>query len=190
MSQIRYWDDDRQTPGVGGAARQSQAVSRVNQDFQLSLLDQLSKGDQLLSGSGQFGGMGDSMFGDPTKQLMNIDIEGKEKIWAAQLSSPMGFFHNSSSAGMSSGSGMGALDSVISLSVQAQMVKARNQLQKNQDRYSLAEFVKDVVPDSAAEKSRSYSNIEEFVAFIRSEIDRASSNFGLKKGELKQYLDL
>lgn len=88
------------------------------------------------------------------------------------------------------GSGMGALDNVISLSVQAQMVKARDQLRRNQERYSMQDFVKDVVPESGAVSPRAYGSLEEFVAFIRTEIDRASRDFGLKKGDLKQYLDL
>lgn len=88
----------------------------------LTTFDQLSKG--ILSGN---------MFGsNPLDNLMNLNINGIQKVWAEQLKSPLPQF---STVTKDKNGESNILGDVIALTVREHMVKARKQLARQARRY-------------------------------------------------------
>jgi len=194
MKEIRYWSEsDRVKHQSNTEQKQTrETVEKHAQSFKSSLLSELAgKGGGGLSGNSMkdlFGsGLGNA---DVTGNLMDLDVDGIEKVWAEQLKSPIdsfNFSNNSSNKNNSYAAGIGGLDSFIDLTMQAQMLRAKKALGDDKDLLNMGDFTRALNGDDSEDLIEStYKNIDEFLAHINSEFEKASKTFNVSIDELKR----
>lgn len=190
MTEIRYWHTGNENPGVRSTEQSKkarEAVEKFDKSFRSELLGQLSMldGDALMSGSNN--GLSSDLFGTGGPNLMDLDIDGIEKVWAAQMDSPLNSFGNINS---NSGSDPGGLGGVVDLLVKEQIARARKQLEQQQQNYSLDEFVADVSGEETLPPviSGDAGSLDEFVTSIHQQIKDASSKYEIPASEIRKQL--
>lgn len=202
MNSIRYWQGQPGAPTQNSSDRVKQArqaVDKFDKSFQTELMGQLSTldADALMSGSTNGllsgGGIGSGMFGKKGPQLMDLDIDGIEKVWAAQMNSPLDYF-----GGMGSGSGSfnsdnsstSGLSGVVDLMVKEQIAKARKQIEQQQTNYSFDEFVKDVGGESVIDSPATPppATLDDFISRVNTQINDAAQQYAIPEEDIRKRL--
>ena len=200
MTSIRYWQAQSNSPVQSSSDRVKQAreaVDKFDKSFQAELMGQLSTldADALMSGSanglGSGNGMSPGMFGGKGPQLMDLQIDGIEKVWAAQMDSPLSYFNNTGSSG-SSGNDNNAsgLSSIVDLMVKEQIAKARKQIEHQQNNYSFDEFVNDVGGESVVNSPATPppATLDDFISRINAQIDEAAQQYAVPESDIRKRL--
>lgn len=200
MNSIRYWQAQASTPVQSSSDRVKQAreaVDKFDKSFQAELMGQLSTldADALMGGSANGlipgNGMSPGMFGSKGPQLMNLEVDGIEKVWAAQMDSPLAYFNNMGSSGSSGNdNNAGGLSSVVDLMVKEQIAKARKQIEHQQANYSFDEFVNDVGGESAIDSpaTPSPATLDDFISRINAQINDAAQQYAVPEAEIRKRL--
>jgi hypothetical protein len=190
MNSIRYWDQQQVSVATQQGREKRQAAQQVTQSFQSNLWDKMAA----LGGSSlpDFSTGMTSMMGDnPMANLMQVNVDGIEKVWAEQLKHPQSFFNMGNSRDEKN-AGMGALDGALSMAVQVSMIKAKKHLQQQTTNYGLNAFMGDVgVSASVDEQMKALtSSVDEFVSNMQLQMRQASKQYGLTVDELKRRLSV
>ncbi|MDH5547405.1 MAG: hypothetical protein OEZ43_17615 [Gammaproteobacteria bacterium] len=191
MTEIRYWGGSTSAHTVHDTQtrKRHDALSRYTQDFQSELLDYMqpkSVGSAMATGktnslAGAFGGKG--------PQLMDLDVPGIEKVWAAQLSMPEAYLNLGGDSQQNNSADLTGLSSMIDLTVQQHMLRARQSL--GEAEYAFDELVDDLETIESLNQgvdNSSYDSLEAFVSAMQQQIEQASRQFGVAEGEIEQRL--
>lgn len=192
MSEIRYWNAI--SPGNDPQSQQTrkarEAVEKFDDSFRNQLFSELSQlgGDALMSGADSNALSG--LLGDGGPKLMNLDVPGIEKVWAAQLSSPITSFGGMDSSSKTDSSG---LSGMIDLMMKEQLARARKNITKDSGQYSFDDFVKDLGgnDDSIESIQQSGDNsipatMEAFIASIQQQIKQAATQYNVSENEIRR----
>lgn len=129
-----------------------------------------------------FGNLG-GQSGNLEDRLKTIQDQGMGKVLAAQLANRIPDFGFQAARGQqgrnANESSMSGLNNMISLSIQAQMIKARATIEN--------QFV-DIQSGIIAEASKTDLNLSAFIADIHAQIDIASAKYGMDEEEIKRLL--
>ena len=192
MPEIRYWNSSTQVTNENMLS-DSRSGSGDYKAFEAMMMEKLL-GSSMSSGYSDIfstNSSTDFMFGDMLSNPSNLEGEiesiqnqGLGKVLAARLGNPLPDFgqtkyDNNKSKGMSS------LNDMISLTMQAEMLKAKKAIQHQvmtNEKYSPL----DECEVSAG--SSEYKTIDEFVSFIQQQITVASEKLDLDEAQLKEKL--
>lgn len=190
MSEIRYWNAIG--PRVDTQAQQTkkarEAVEKFDDSFRNQLFGELSQlgGDALLTGSDS-NSMSD-LFGNSGPKLMNLDVPGIEKVWAAQLSSPVSTFGGLDSGSKSDSNG---LSGMIDLMMKEQLARARKNIEKDSGQFTFDDFVRDIdgKNDSIESMPQSGDNpipatMDEFITLMQRQIKQAATKYDVSENEI------
>jgi hypothetical protein len=147
MKTIHYWFPERlaalNKPVVENASSAEAADSAAFKSVLSQKLTAKNKFDSALSTFDQLtqGLLPNEMFGNnPLGNLMNISVDGIQKVWAEQLKSPWPPFANLSKDKTGDSNMLG---DVIALTVREHIVKARKQLARQVQRFGVNENLAD-----------------------------------------------
>ena len=198
MSEIRYWDGVVSDTPSASSTRVKQArsaVEKFDKSFQSELMGQLSSLDaHTLMGGGSSNALTSGMFGRNGPQLMDLELDGIEKVWAAQMDSPLGYFggmgSGSSGSFNSDNSSASGLSGVVDLMVKEQIAKARKQIEHQQNNYSFDEFVDDVGGGSVINSptTRPPATLDDFISRINAQIEDASQQYAMPEADIRKRL--
>ena len=187
MNPVRYWESQPTSVAVRQDREKKQAAQQFAESFQSSLWDKMAAlGGSSLPG---FADVPSMMADNPMANLMQVNVDGIEKVWAEQLKHPASFFNTGYSSEDHHGS-VGGLSSAISMAAQIHMIKAKKQVQQNTTNYGLNAFMNDVGAGASvnAGLQELTTSVDEFVSNMQWQIKQASNQFGLSVDELKQRL--
>lgn len=162
-------------------------------DFQSEMMKQLAGVQSRYPGLGLSGSasmMGGLSSGSPF-QLMNLDVEGIEKVWAEQLKTPFGLMSMGGETDRQNGMQHTALDNIIMLTVQEQLTRVNDLVQKRsealQDKTDGS--ASESEPESVAGAGLPYRNVQDFSNRMRKEFEQASRQLGVPISVLRDGLD-
>ena len=111
-------------------------------------------------------------------RLKNLQNQGMEKVWAAQLSNPLpNFGHGLSDKDHNSS--MSSLDTMISLTVKEQMMRAQQVLAQQSQEFEGVGLVEE----------GSHQSIADFGAFLQQQISLASEKYNLTEEEMRLKIE-
>lgn len=178
ITNIRYWDTNQNT---------TTDSKTKNTSFHQDLLKNIKNFSSTSSVVGIWAGSGLFDKGN-AGNLMDIDVEGIEKVWVEQLQSPSAIFNQGRTTNSVVG-GSGGLGYSIDLLVRAQMVKLNLQLEQQYQR----EYFRNISQTHVKEKeqgsqSDNNSQLEEVLADIQLQLAQAAKQYEVTLAELTNRL--
>ena len=166
---VRYWDSSAPLADTQ-KKQQAQAYTR---SFQADLLASMA-------GSGLPKAMNglDGLDGSAVPGLMQVDVDGIEKVWAEQLKNGASYlsFNQSDEKKSSQLNGLGGM---LDLSVQVHMLRAKKNLQRQTQDISLNDLA-----------GKTDTGLQQSLAAMRQQLQNLAKQYDLTLPQLGQQLDL
>ena len=168
MTEIRYWGGlNHSSLQETGQTSKRESSPSDRTSFQSLLMDQLlaARGNP----SPYFGN-------NAGVNLMDMDIEGIEKVWAEQLKSPGFLFQNSTNNNSLNNN---PLQNIAELTMRSQLIRAQSQMDM-----ALTPFSIGAETSGAGGSSSEPESLEEFINDVLKDVDTAAEKFQMSRETL------
>ncbi|MDH5300534.1 MAG: hypothetical protein OEW58_04155 [Gammaproteobacteria bacterium] len=174
---IRHWGDQLPLPDNG----KKQQASAYTRSFQADLLASMAS---TAPQSGQALDSAPKMDGNAVPGLMQVNVDGIEKVWAEQLRNGAQYL-NFNQANDKSSTLSGGLGGMLDLSSQIYMLRAKKNLQHLRQNVGL----NDLIGQNAAGPTAG-DGLSQSLAAIRQQLQNLAKQYDLTPAQLGQKLDL